>query len=100
MSLVKLVFEGPGWAKRPGLPRSRAGTMSPRPGSGLWSEDASLARGPVLPLGSPMILGAGFAPGLVQDGGSVAGDAEPEGPALVSFFLGDPALQLLSLRGL
>ena len=52
------------------------------------------------PLGSPMILGAGFAPGLVQDGGSVAGDAEPEGPALVPFFLGDPALQLLSLRGL
>ena len=60
--------------------------MGPRAGSELLSEKRGLAGclvslidGPLLglPPAHPMILGAGLTPGLVRDGGSVAGDAEP-----------------------
>ena len=60
--------------------------VCPGPGPGRWVRGRGLAGCLVslidgrllgLPPAHPMILGAGLTPGLVRDGGSVAGDAEP-----------------------
>ncbi len=69
------------WGLTPNLPRSRAGAVGPRPGTGMLSEDPGLA-GFLLPflggsyVGLPLVLpvsqGAGLASGLVGNGGSAA----------------------------